>query len=126
MSGMDGIELQRRLIARGTACRSSLSAFPEAKVRAQALAAGALGFLSKPFSDEKLIMYLDQAWKRAAPDTTGNFNRGVATRSRALGGISAHRETTATVLRRRAACAWALAHARAGRAVSSSARLAMR
>ena len=38
-----------------------ISAFPEMKARGQALAAGAIGFLDKPFSDEKLITYLNQA-----------------------------------------------------------------
>jgi FixJ family two-component response regulator len=67
MPGMNGIELQRRLIARGHRLPIIfVTAFPEAKVRAQALAAGALGFLSKPFSDEKLTMYLDQALAQRA------------------------------------------------------------
>lgn len=62
MPGISGIELQRRLIAKGHRLPIIfITAFPEAKVRAQALAAGALGFLSKPFNDETLITCLDQA-----------------------------------------------------------------
>jgi FixJ family two-component response regulator len=65
MPGMSGIELQSRLIAKGHRLPIIfITAFPEAKARAQALAAGALGFLSKPFSDEKLISYLDEALAR--------------------------------------------------------------
>jgi FixJ family two-component response regulator len=65
MPGMSGIELQSRLIAKGYRLPIIfITAFPEAKARAQALAAGALGFLSKPFSDEKLISYLDEALAR--------------------------------------------------------------
>jgi FixJ family two-component response regulator len=62
MPGMSGIELQNRLIANGQRLPMIfITAFPETKFRAEALAAGALGFLSKPFSEDKLIMYLGQA-----------------------------------------------------------------
>jgi DNA-binding response OmpR family regulator len=42
----------------------SITAFPAAKVRAEALAAGALGFLAKPFNDEELVACLDAALAR--------------------------------------------------------------
>jgi FixJ family two-component response regulator len=62
MPGMSGIELQSRLIAKGHRLPIIfISAYPEARARTQALSAGALGFLSKPFNDEKLIDCLDQA-----------------------------------------------------------------
>ena len=38
-----------------------ITAYPESKAREQALAAGALGFLNKPFNEDKLIACLDQA-----------------------------------------------------------------
>jgi FixJ family two-component response regulator len=38
-----------------------ITAFPEASVRAQALEAGAVCFLSKPFDAQTLIKYLDAA-----------------------------------------------------------------
>jgi FixJ family two-component response regulator len=37
------------------------TAFPEARIRARVLRAGACGFLSKPFNDESLIKCLDTA-----------------------------------------------------------------
>lgn len=62
MPGMSGIELQDRLISDGH--RTPIifvTAFPEARIRARVLRAGALGFLSKPFNDESLIACLDMA-----------------------------------------------------------------
>ena len=62
MPGMSGLQLQSQLIARGHQLPIILiTAFPEANVRAQALAAGALGFLSKPFRDDSLIACIDEA-----------------------------------------------------------------
>ena len=62
MPGMSGLELQRRLGAEGHRFPVIvLTASPEAKVRARALAAGAFGFLGKPFSDDTLIACLDGA-----------------------------------------------------------------
>jgi FixJ family two-component response regulator len=62
MPGMNGIELQSRLIEQGRRLPIIfITSFPAASTRAQALAAGALGYLSKPFSDEKLITCLDEA-----------------------------------------------------------------
>jgi FixJ family two-component response regulator len=67
MPGMTGIELQGRLIAQGHSLPIIfITAFPEIKVRTQALAAGAVGFLSKPFNDENLITCLNEALDRAA------------------------------------------------------------
>ena len=67
MPGMSGLELQSWLLARG--CRLPIifmTAFPEAPARAQALAAGALGFFSKPLDDEVLVHCLYQAVSRTA------------------------------------------------------------
>jgi FixJ family two-component response regulator len=62
MPGMNGLELQEKLIAQGYRLPIIfVTAFPEMKVRAQAVAAGAIGFLAKPFSDEELIACLDKA-----------------------------------------------------------------
>ena len=64
MPGMSGIELQDRLIAQGHRLPIIfITAYPEANVRGRALEAGALGFLSKPFSEENLIMCLGEALK---------------------------------------------------------------
>jgi FixJ family two-component response regulator len=62
MPGMSGIELQKHLLAQGYRLPVVfISAYPEPAARGQSLASGTLGFLSKPFSEEKLISYLGQA-----------------------------------------------------------------
>src|ERR1700751_3755314 len=67
MPGMTGIELQDRLIAQGHSLPVIfITAFPEMRARAQALAAGAVGFLAKPFDDRNLISCLNEA---LAPDS---------------------------------------------------------
>lgn len=67
MPGMTGIELQGRLLAEGCGLPVIfITAFPEVKARARAIAAGAVGFLKKPFDDQGLIACLDQALARSA------------------------------------------------------------
>lgn len=67
MPGMTGIELQGKLIAQGHSLPIIfITAFPEMKARAEALAAGAVGFLAKPFNDQNLITCLNQALARTA------------------------------------------------------------
>jgi FixJ family two-component response regulator len=62
MPGMSGVELQSRLIANGHRTPVIfVTAFPEEKIRARALQAGAFGFLSKPFNEESLIGCLEKA-----------------------------------------------------------------
>jgi FixJ family two-component response regulator len=64
MPGMSGIELQNLLQTQARKLPIIfITAFPEASVRAQALEAGAVCFLSKPFDAEILIEYLDAAVK---------------------------------------------------------------
>jgi DNA-binding NarL/FixJ family response regulator len=45
-----------------------VTAFPDERTRIKALAAGAIGFLSKPFSDEKLTQFLDLAIANQSPE----------------------------------------------------------
>jgi FixJ family two-component response regulator len=64
MPGMSGLEVQSRLVESGshlplifmTACR-------DGRVRSRALAAGAVGFLYKPFSEEALLSGIRSALK---------------------------------------------------------------
>jgi FixJ family two-component response regulator len=67
MPGLSGVELQRRLIAQGRPKPTIfVTAFPDEKTRARAMTAGAIGYLSKPFSEESLIECLDTALNGAA------------------------------------------------------------
>lgn len=62
MAGLSGVELQELLIAQGR--RTPIifvTAFPDERTRDQAINAGAIGFLNKPFSNEKLEKFLDLA-----------------------------------------------------------------
>ncbi|HET8919927.1 MAG TPA: response regulator, partial [Xanthobacteraceae bacterium] len=69
MPGMSGVELQKRLIADGHRIPMIfVTAFFNEQVRARALQAGALGFLSKPFEDRCLIKCLDKALKSDTAD----------------------------------------------------------
>jgi len=67
MRGLSGIELQELLIAEGR--RTPIifvTAYSDERIRDQVLDAGAIGFLSKPVSDEKLISCLDSALTNCA------------------------------------------------------------
>ena len=65
MPGMSGIELQSLLRAQGYRVPIIfITAFPEQSVRARALDAGAVCFLTKPFDGPTLIKYLDAAVER--------------------------------------------------------------
>jgi FixJ family two-component response regulator len=62
MPGMSGADLQDRLIADGRHTPMIfMTAFPDPKVRARVLQAGACGFLTKPFNDDTLIDCLNKA-----------------------------------------------------------------
>ena len=72
MPGLSGIELQDRLIAQGRHLPIVfITAFPDERLRTRALEAGAICFLSKPYSDDRLIDCLDRALKSA----DGSVNR---------------------------------------------------
>jgi FixJ family two-component response regulator len=62
MPGLNGVELQKSLLAQGHRIPIIfVTAFPEARLRARAMEAGALGFLGKPFESETLIKLIDKA-----------------------------------------------------------------
>ena len=66
MPGLSGIELQSRLIADGHRVPIIfITAYPEDGVRARAMKAGAVCFMSKPYSEESLIACIDRALKAA-------------------------------------------------------------
>jgi FixJ family two-component response regulator len=61
MPGMQGLELQELLLAKG--CDLPIifiTAFPDPVVRQRALSAGAVGFLGKPFEPDELIAILEK------------------------------------------------------------------
>jgi len=62
MPGLSGVELQKLLVAQGRHIPIIfVTAFPEERMRAHAMEAGALGFLSKPFESETLIKLIGKA-----------------------------------------------------------------
>jgi FixJ family two-component response regulator len=65
MPGMSGVDLQARLLTQGYRVPFIfITAFPEDTVRARALKAGAICFLTKPFDRLTLIKCLDAALER--------------------------------------------------------------
>ena len=62
MPGMSGVDLQARLLTQGYRVPFIfMTAFPEETIRARALKAGAICFLTKPFDRQTLIRCLDTA-----------------------------------------------------------------
>ena len=66
MPGLSGLDLQDRLIAQGHRFPIIfITGYPDEDVRARAMKAGAIAFLSKPFNADHLIGYLERALKAA-------------------------------------------------------------
>jgi FixJ family two-component response regulator len=64
MPGMSGVQLQDHMRAQGYRVPFIFfTAFPDDKIRAQALAAGAICYLTKPFDGDSLIRFLQAALK---------------------------------------------------------------
>ena len=64
MPGLSGLDLQHRLIAQGHRIPIIfLTGYPDENLRARAMKAGAVGFLSKPCNDNHLLSYLNKALK---------------------------------------------------------------
>lgn len=62
MPGMSGVELQSHLRSKGDATPLIfITAFPEERIRRQVDAAGAVGFLAKPFDGHDMIECIDRA-----------------------------------------------------------------
>jgi FixJ family two-component response regulator len=64
MPGLSGVELQDRLIADGRRMPVIfVTAFPDERLQGQVLKSGAIGFLRKPFNEDRLIECIDAALK---------------------------------------------------------------
>ena len=64
MPGMSGVELQDRLIADGRNMPTVfISAFSDERVQQKVLGSGAIGYLHKPFEEDRLIACIDTALK---------------------------------------------------------------
>jgi FixJ family two-component response regulator len=64
MPGMNGLELQERIVASPFAVPIIfITAFNDDATQAQALKAGAIGYLIKPFADEELLNCIHAALK---------------------------------------------------------------
>src|SRR5713101_7578028 len=61
MPGTDGLELQRHLVAAHPIPIIFVTDLRDAKTREQAVRAGAISFLNKPFSEETLLNALNSA-----------------------------------------------------------------
>jgi FixJ family two-component response regulator len=65
MPGMSGVELQAHLLTRGSHVPFIFfTAFPDERIRAQALRAGAICYLTKPFDGDSLVQGLQVALKQ--------------------------------------------------------------
>ena len=67
MKGISGVELHERLIAVGRQTPTIfITAYADESTRSRALSAGAIAFLRKPFSDEKLTTSIEAALANCA------------------------------------------------------------
>ena len=65
VGGMSGVKLQEHLIAHGNPTPMIfITAFPEDRIREQAMRAGAIGFLAKPFDETELLECVERALTR--------------------------------------------------------------
>ena len=65
MPGMNGLELQSKLAAAGYDIPIIfITAYDNQVSRQQAMQAGAVAFLGKPFRDEELLQTIRSAWRR--------------------------------------------------------------
>ena len=65
MPGMSGVDLQAHLLTQGSRVPFIFfTAFPDERIRAQALRAGAICYLTKPFQGDSLIQGLQAALKK--------------------------------------------------------------
>ena len=65
MEGMSGLELQTQLTGRGFRIPIIfISGYTEVPMVVQAVKAGAIDFLEKPFDDERLLQHVEQALER--------------------------------------------------------------
>lgn len=70
MPGMSGLALYEHLAASGAGLPTILiTAYPDERIRAQALKAGITAYLAKPFSDEELLACIRSAVQQGAPLT---------------------------------------------------------
>jgi CheY-like chemotaxis protein len=59
MPGMSGVDLHHRLVASGQPIPTILvTAYPDERMRARALEAGVIGYLTKPFNEDDLLVCL--------------------------------------------------------------------
>ena len=71
MPNMSGLELQAQIAASGLHVPVIvITAYDEPTLRERALAGGATGYLTKPFSDECLLEAVAAATRRPSPDRT--------------------------------------------------------
>jgi FixJ family two-component response regulator len=71
MPGMNGLELQERIAASSHGIPIIfITAFNDGRARAQALKAGAVGYLIKPFADEELLNCIHTALKLPVGDAS--------------------------------------------------------
>ena len=64
MPGINGLELQERLVASNSEIPIIfITAFTDERARLQALKAGAVGYLAKPFADDELLNCIHTALK---------------------------------------------------------------
>jgi FixJ family two-component response regulator len=62
MPGMTGLELHREIVQSGNPIPTVLiTAFPDEQTRERALAAGVVGYLTKPFADNELLVCIQSA-----------------------------------------------------------------
>jgi FixJ family two-component response regulator len=62
MPGMSGLALREHLLASGNPIPTILmTAYPDEPVRARALKAGVVAYLTKPFTDDELLGYISSA-----------------------------------------------------------------